>query len=105
MTNLLQETLQELADNRKSANDVAFVRFGNDEGFYCSWEQFAEATQKFEFNSVYGGAEVDRNLKIVGDDWWLERGEYDGSEWWEFKTLPTKPGTHRVPVADDFKED
>lgn len=26
---------------------------------------------------------------VVGDDWWLERHEYDGSEWWEFKRLPS----------------
>ena len=23
--------------------------------------------------------------------WWLERAEYDGSEWWEFKTAPAEP--------------
>ena len=27
----------------------------------------------------------------VGDNWWLERAEYDGSEWWEFKTIPKEP--------------
>jgi len=27
----------------------------------------------------------------VGDDWWLERHEYDGSEWWVFQKLPIKP--------------
>lgn len=31
------------------------------------------------------------SLKIVGDNWWLERHEYDGAEWFEFKTLPQKP--------------
>ena len=25
-----------------------------------------------------------------GSDWWLERGEYDGSEWWEFRREPVK---------------
>ena len=25
---------------------------------------------------------------LVGDGWWIERFEYDGSEWWEFKTIP-----------------
>lgn len=28
---------------------------------------------------------------MAGDDWWLERAEYDGSEWWKFKTLPVEP--------------
>lgn len=27
---------------------------------------------------------------LVGDGWWIERAEYDGSEWWEFKTIPTE---------------
>jgi hypothetical protein len=26
----------------------------------------------------------------------LERGEYDGSEWWEYKELPVKPLQHRA---------
>jgi len=30
------------------------------------------------------------SLTVAGDDWWLERHGYDGSEWWEFKTLPKK---------------
>lgn len=24
-------------------------------------------------------------------DWWLERAEYDGAEWWDYMTYPTKP--------------
>lgn len=28
------------------------------------------------------------NGVVVGKDFWLERGEYDGSEWWSFKTTP-----------------
>ena len=27
----------------------------------------------------------------------MERGEYDGEEWWNFKTKPIKPPKHRVP--------
>lgn len=43
---------------------------------------------------------------IVGDDWWMERHEYDGSEWWEFKELPKKPTfidvPNRVLVTEDM---
>ena len=28
------------------------------------------------------------DLKIIGKDWWMERREYDGAEWWEFKKAP-----------------
>ena len=27
-------------------------------------------------------------LKNLGRDFWLERHEYDGSEWWEYKSIP-----------------
>lgn len=30
-------------------------------------------------------------LTLVGEDFWLERKEYDGQEWWEYKTTPIKP--------------
>lgn len=36
----------------------------------------------------YGAAHVPTDLAIVGKGWWLERGEYDGSEWWNFKETP-----------------
>lgn len=101
-TNLLTETLAMLKDNGKSSQDVTFVRFG--EGpFFCSWDEFVAAAD-FTYNNGYGGAEVDQGLKIVGADWWLERGEYDGSEWWEFKTLPTKPEKQRTPIENDLRD-
>jgi|SRR6267143_1107027 len=103
-TNLLQETLETLKAAGKTVSDVAWVRFGKDTEFQCSWADFAAAAD-FTYDNGYGGAEIDRSLKIVGADWWLERGEYDGSEWWEFKTLPTKPELPRVPVAADLKDD
>lgn len=36
----------------------------------------------------YGAPEVATDLLVVGADFWLERCEYDGSEWWEFKQMP-----------------
>jgi hypothetical protein len=35
---------------------------------------------------------------VIGSDWWLERHEYDGSEWWEFKSLP-KPREAAQPLT------
>ena len=100
MTNLLNETLDFLTDNGKSPTDVAWVQW---EEFYCSWVEFVNAAA-FEYDSGFGGAEIQTSLKIVGADWWLERGEYDGSEWWEFKTMPTKPAMQRTPVKEDLCE-
>ena len=33
---------------------------------------------------------------VVGNNWWLERHEYDGSEWWEYKQFPVKPEETRM---------
>lgn len=100
--NLLQETTGYMKENGKAPADVQFVRFGKGP-FFCSWDEFAAAAN-FTYDNGYGGAEVDTGLRIVGADWWLERGEYDGSEWWEFKTLPAKPEMQRTPVEDDLKD-
>lgn len=75
LTNLLQETLETLRDNGKTPADVIWV--GSSDGTKAiTWEQFVEI------------ANVGYNLVVVGDTWWLERGEYDGSEWWEVKERP-----------------
>ena len=82
--NLKKETLKELADNGKSWSDILGV-CGND--FQIDKELFLKLADR-EYNDGYGGEEVACDLKIVGNDFWLERHSYDGSEWWEFKSLP-----------------
>lgn len=96
MTNLLDETLRELEENGKDTSDVLWV---GDSDFKTTWENFEKIAKNCNYNSGYGGAEVYQNLKIVGNDWWLERGEYDGSEWWEFKTIPKEPATTNEMLA------
>lgn len=44
----------------------------------------------FKYDSGYGGQELYGNVWLK-DGTWLERGEYDGSEWWEHKVLPKIP--------------
>ena len=101
MKNLLDETVELLKSCDKTSADVSWVQFGSDTLFHCTWNEF-EAASGFDYDNGYGGAEINTRLKIVGADWWLERGEYDGSEWWEFKTKPTKPEMHRTPVKNDL---
>ena len=103
--NLLKETLASLKENKKTASDVQWV--GIIYGEYpasFSWNEFSNIAKDFDYNNSYGGTEVTLALRIVGDNWWLERGEYDGSEWWEFKTQPIKP-PYRAPLKRDIKED
>jgi len=42
----------------------------------------------FNYDSGYGGQELFGYIWYE-DGTWSERGEYDGSEWWEHKTVPT----------------
>lgn len=84
--NLLDETTMALKKECLTWDDVRFVRTENNQ---FTIEE-AQKMMDFEYNSGYGSAEVDLSLKVVGDDWWLERYEYDGAECWNFKTMPTR---------------
>lgn len=61
---------------------------GSKDGKYAmSWNEFA-AIADITYDAGYGGQEIASDLVVVGNNWWLERYEYDGSECWEFKTPP-----------------
>lgn len=92
-TNLLQETVDVLREHGKTPADVLWV--GSLE-FYTDWDNFAAIAAEENYYNGFGGAEIDCSLLIVGCDWWLEREEYDGSEWWAYKCKPIKPKTSRV---------
>ncbi|MGB5758858.1 MAG: hypothetical protein WBM50_18240, partial [Acidimicrobiales bacterium] len=60
-------------------------------GHRCDWGQFAQLAD-VEYDSGYGSAQVATDLVIVFfDGTKLRRGEYDGSEWWEFIAPFTEP--------------
>lgn len=50
--------------------------------------EFLDTARKIDYDAGYGSIEIDPSLKIIGEDWWLTREEYDGSEWFEFHTMP-----------------
>ena len=87
MKNLLDETINILSENGKTKNDIKWI--GNSIKF-INWDDFKLIANR-KYDDGFGWAEISEELLIVGDDFWLERNEYDGSEWWEFKTIPTKP--------------
>ena len=91
MTNLLEETIEQIEECGHTTNEVNFVA---DEKSCCSWEDFARTAKNYDYDEDYGGVEVNTNLVVVGSDWWLERNEYDGSEWWEYKSLPIAPNNY-----------
>jgi len=90
--NLLEETKEVLRVWGKKTKDVEWV--GTRET-YMTWEEF-ENIADYEYDSGYGGQEINDKLLVVGKDFWLERHEYDGSEWWEYKEQPQKPKNHEI---------
>ncbi len=93
MKNLLQETIECLNEGGKSPKDVLWCGL-EDEWF--TWEDFA-AVANIEYDSGFGTEEIPLDLVIVGKDFWIERHEHDGAEWWEYKSLPSRPEVHIIP--------
>ena len=85
MTNLWEETEIMLTDHGKTFKDVKYVQ-GSD--FGITKENFEKVAKKSEYDAGFGAMEVAEDLVIVGNNWWIERHEYDGSEWWEYKEKP-----------------
>lgn len=50
---------------------------------------FLETLASIDYDNGYGGQELFGTI-VFKDGTWLERGEYDGSEWWERRELPTE---------------
>lgn len=87
--NLLKETKQVLMEHGLGPEDVLWVgRTKHD--WKCNWVGFVKRAN-FIYDNGYGGAEIPLDLVVVGKDWWLERAEHGGAEWWEFKRIPEEP--------------
>lgn len=86
--NLWNETITELKNNGKTFDDVLTI-CGNE--FQITKDDFKKYANT-EYDAGYGSPEVATDLLVVGADFWLERYEYDGSEWWEFKQMPKCKG-------------
>lgn len=93
-TNFLAETIESLEENGKTPLDVLWI---GTSFCFMTWEEFC-ANADFLYDSGYGSAEINEDLVIVGFDWWLERDEYDGLEWWAFKRIPDKPSDKEANV-------
>lgn len=57
-----------------------------------SSEEYSEFLNELDFlyDSGYGGQEL-HGIIWLEDGTWCDRGEYDGSEWWEHNTVPNIP--------------
>ena len=84
----------------KNESDISFINIHNPEGRWedvkplCTdWKGFIEYSKSYKnYDDGFGGANVEDVFIVFDDGSWLERGEYDGSEWWEYKITPTRLG-------------
>lgn len=53
-------------------------------------ERFVETLKTIDYYEGYGGQEL-YGVVTLKDGSYYDRGEYDGSEWWEFHKTPTEP--------------
>ena len=86
MANLLKETKEILEQHDKTFDDIIFVGDKSDHT-KMTVKEFLERAN-VEYDDGYGLEEINTALIVVGKDFWLERHEYDGSEWWEYKSMP-----------------
>lgn len=87
MTNLKEETILCLEEHGKTKDNIKWIGCSK---FKIPIDLFWKLADN-SYDECYGPEEVAADLLIVGDDWWLERHEYDGYEWWEYKKLPQEP--------------
>ena len=91
-----KETIEILSKYNKTPEDILWC--GSEQFGWFTWQDFIEVAPE-DYNSGYGGQEIAKDLLIVGKGFWLERHEYDGSEWWEYKSTPQKPKQYKKPTT------
>lgn len=57
--------------------------------------RFVEFLKNTDYDPGFGGQEL-FGVVVFNDDSWLERQEYDGSEWWEHKRTPKEPNWKEI---------
>lgn len=79
--NFLLETIRDVEQSGHVPKDI--IHIGNHK-YGCTWEEFTELAD-FEYDNGFGGQEIASDLKIFfKDGTYMWRGEYDGSEWWNY---------------------
>ena len=97
MTNFLKETEAVMEEEHLSAKDIVYIGDGESS---CTWEEFRTLAD-VEYDSGYGCEEIIIGLTIVFNNGVeLQRGEYDGSEWWDVH-IPFNLG--RLPPQKKLK--
>jgi len=95
MNNLLSETTDAIERSGHTVQQVSFIG-SEDAAYRCTWDEFTQLAD-VDYDAGFGAAEVATDLIVMfADGRRMWRGEYDGSEWWEFDPIAdidyTKPG-------------
>lgn len=103
MANLLNETIEELQKAGTTLDDVAAIQVNHRRISPDRFRKLADV----DYDPGYGIQMVLPNLVIVlKDGTWLERDEYDGSEWWNHvappKVIEAIDDTVDTLFIDDF---
>lgn len=90
IVNLLDETMQALKNVNSSFDMVLSIQC---EKGSIPKEKFLRLAN-INYDRGFGSNYIISDLVIIAQDdngrmFWLTRGEYDGSEWWEFHMMPT----------------
>jgi hypothetical protein len=100
MRNCKKEFLEEVKDKEIVCAEISDCRTAYDEeggkhhllpmGYSVrKWNLFLRSLD-FEYDGGYGIQEIFGTIWYK-DGTWSERGEYDGSEWWAYKSVPVIP--------------
>jgi hypothetical protein len=90
--NLLKETKEKLNTLGKKLSDIKW--FGSSTYGYSEDIELFKKLSDVDYDNGFGSQQVAQDLVIVGKDFWLDRKEYDGSEWYEEHSkfsIPKKP--------------
>lgn len=100
--NLVTETMQALEDARKTPEDICVI-FSASGGFQTDWETFRRYAN-FKYDGGFGEVVIIQDLCILfKDGTWLARGEYDGSEWWVYRTIAVPSGLGILKRRDQLR--
>lgn len=100
MTNFLKETIEAIEESGHRVKDVMFV--GSSDGKYrLKFPEFAKIAD-FDYNPGFGSQEIAKDLIIyLKNKTYIARGEYDGSEWWEYNVPKVfKPSDRSKPYKN-----
>lgn len=102
MKNFYEETIEDIKRVGRTLEDIAWI------GSYSveiPINQFFKVAKATTYDNGWGRAEMPIDLRIVfKDGGYLERREYDGSEWWQYIAPMRRPSLKARLVIKAFTD-